>query len=106
MADLTDRIEALEDRLTGLEQRRTATVGGITNADLNNAVANGIRPHRQRVDGLEDRILALEAIVKAYRMIFLAHGVKTRALTSAVKASTEQLTRNQQRIAREILRSG
>ena len=55
----TQRIEDLEERIARLERRSIRVVAGMTSRNLNDRLAQELKP-------LNDRIPALQAIVQAY----------------------------------------
>jgi hypothetical protein len=98
----TQRIEDLEERIARLERRSIRVVAGMTSRNLNDRLAQELKP-------LNDRIPALQAIVQAYETllvaIFQAYGIEADQITNAIKLASQGLTQDQQKIVRDLLRS-
>jgi hypothetical protein len=98
----TQRIEDLEERIARLERRSIRVVAGTTSRNLNDRLAQELKP-------LNDRIPALQAIVQSYETllvaIFQAYGIEADQITNAIKLACQGLTQDQQKIVRDLLRS-
>jgi len=98
----TRRIEDLEERVAKLERRPAQVAAGNTGRNLNDPLAQELKP-------LNDRIRALQAIVQAYETVLVAilqaYGIEANQIGNAVKLPSQALTPDQQKIVRDLLRS-
>ena len=73
MATLTERVKALAGKIRELEQRPVAIVGGVDNAEINNAFATRIAPFRNRLEAMENQLPLVRDLGQLLRQ-YLAAG--------------------------------